>query len=58
MRNSFVNSLSTISTYYYTDRRVVQFIFEELAPYFAGDRSLDDAIKYMNDRTTKYINEM
>lgn len=58
MRNSFVNSLSTISTYYYTDRRVVQFIFEELAPYFAGDRSLDDAIKYMNDRTTKYISEM
>lgn len=31
---------------------------EELAPYYAGDRSLDDAIKYVNDRTAKYVREM
>lgn len=58
MRVSFLNSLTTISTYYYEDYTIVQFTLEELAPYYAGDRSLDDAIKYLNDRTTKYVREM
>ena len=58
MRDSFLNSLTTISTYYYEDYTIVQFTLEELAPYYAGDRSLDDAIKYLNDRTTKYVREM
>lgn len=58
MRESFLKSLSTISTYYYEDNTIVQFALEELAPYYAGDRSLDDAIKYLNDRTYKYIREM
>lgn len=44
--------------YYYEDRVIVQFINEELAPYYAGDRTLDDAIKILNDRVTKYVNEM
>ena len=58
MRKSFTDSLSTISTYYYEDYTIVQFTLEELAPYYAGDRSLDDVIRYLNDRTTKYIREM
>ena len=58
MAESFLNSLSTISTYYYEDYTIVKFTLEELAPYYAGDRSLDDAIRYLNDRTTKYIREM
>ena len=58
MRESFMESLSTISTYYYEDQTIVQFVFEELAPYYAGDRSLDDAIKYLNDRAYKYVREM
>ena len=58
MAESFLNSLSTISTYYYEDYTIVKFTLEELAPYYAGDRSLDDAIRYLDDRTTKYIREM
>lgn len=58
MRESFTESLSTISTYYYEDSTIIKFTLEELAPYYAGDRSLDDAIKYLNDRTEKYIREM
>ena len=58
MRESFKNSLSSISTYYYEDYTIVQFVFEELAPYYAGDRSLEDAIRYINDRTSKYVREM
>ena len=58
MRDSFINSLSSISVYYYEDHAIVQFLDEELKPYYAGDRSLDDAIKYINDRVTKYVREM
>ena len=58
MRESFMNSLATISTYYYEDHTIVQFVLEELAPYYAGDRSLDDTVKYLNDRTYKYVREM
>ena len=58
MRESFLDSMSTICTYYYEDYRIVQFVFEEILPYYAGDRTLDDAIRYLNDRTTKYVREM
>lgn len=58
MQESFKNSMSTISTYYYEDARITGFVTEELQPYYAGDRSLDDVIKYVNDRTTKYVREM
>ena len=58
MRESFQNSMSTISTYYYEDYTIVGFVMEEVTPYFAGDRSIDDVIKYLNDRTTKYVGEM
>jgi hypothetical protein len=58
MRDRFIKSLSSITVYYYEDYAIVQFLDEELKPYFAGDRSLDDAIKFINDRTTKYVREM
>ena len=58
MSESFKESLSSITTYYYEDHTIVQFVEEELAPYYVGDRSLDDAIKYLNDRATKYVREM
>ena len=58
MSESFKESLSSISTYYYEDHTIIEFVDEELAPYYAGDRSLDDAIRYLNDRAAKYIREM
>ena len=58
MSESFKKCLASISIYYYEDYSIVQFMEEELAPYYAGDRSLDDAIRYLNDRVTKYVREM
>ena len=58
MSECFQNSMSTISTYYYEDQKIVGFMMEELTPYFAGDRSIDDVVKYLNDRTAKYVGEM
>ena len=58
MRESFLTSMSTISKYYYEDPEITTFILEEIAPYYAGDRSMDDVIKILNDRATKYIKEM
>ena len=58
MRESFLNSMSTISAYKFEDYKIVQFVLEEILPYYAGDRTLDDAIRYLNDRVTKYVREM
>lgn len=58
MKESFLNSMSTISNCYYEDHEINVFIREETAPYYAGDRSLDDVIKILNDRTSKYIGEI
>lgn len=58
MEDQFIKSLSSISRYYYDDPKITAFLSEELAPYYAGDRSIEDVIKYMNDRTGKYIKEM
>ena len=58
MHESFIKSMSTIASYYYEDHVIVEFVSEELAPYYAGDRTLDDAIKILNDRVNKYIREM
>ena len=58
MRDSFLSSMATISTYYYEDHRIVEFVLEELAPYYAGDRTLDDAITILDDRVTRYVREM
>ena len=56
--DNFLNSLSSISTYYYEDKVITGFLIEELAPYFSGDRSIDDVVTYINDRVTKYVREM
>lgn len=58
MEKNFMESLSTISVYYYDDPVITKFIAEEIAPYYAGDRTLDETVKILNDRTNKYIKEM
>ncbi len=57
MEDSFIQSLSTISTYYYDDPVITVFLIEEIAPYYAGDRTLDESVKILNERTDKYIKE-
>ena len=58
MGAKMMESLSTISTYYYDDPVITAFLVEEIAPYYAGDRSLDEVVKILNDRCNKYIKEM
>ncbi|MBP5654243.1 MAG: extracellular solute-binding protein [Clostridiales bacterium] len=58
MCQSFQDCMSTISTYYYEDQEILRFLDEEIAPYYAGDRTLDDVISVLNDRATKYIKEL
>ena len=58
MRDLFLKSLSNLTTYYYEDKEITKFVFEEIAPYFTGDHSLEEAIAVLNDRTAKYIREL
>ncbi len=58
MENNFMDSLSSISVYYYDDPVITGFIAEEIAPYYAGDRSLDESVRILNDRVNKYVKEM
>jgi hypothetical protein len=57
MEDSFIQSLSAISRYYYDDPVITVFLVEEIAPYYAGDRTLDESVKILNERTDKYIKE-
>lgn len=58
MEDKMMESLSTISTYYYDDPVITAFLVEEIEPYYAGDRTLDDVVKILNDRANKYVKEM
>ncbi|MDO4421118.1 MAG: hypothetical protein Q4C15_03620 [Eubacteriales bacterium] len=58
MEEGMMNSLSTISVYYYDDPVITAFLIEEISPYYAGDRPLEDAVRILNDRVEKYIEEM
>ena len=58
MANEFIKCLSDVTRYNYADPDIVLIIDEEMAPYYMGDRSIDDVIQYLNDRVGKYINEM
>ena len=58
MRDCFINSMSSISTYYYEDEVILGFLKEELAPYYAGDRSLEDVVALLNDKVARYFSEM
>ncbi len=39
------------------DEELNNIISEELEPFFAGNKFLDDTVRYIQDRVTKYINE-
>ena len=58
MKENFLKMLSNLSVYYIQDRDIQDILSEELQAYYAGDRTLDDTIKLINDRVTVYINEV
>ena len=54
---NFIDAISKMSIYYIDEPEITKIVMEELAPYYAGDRSIDDSIKYINDRVSKFVNE-
>ena len=57
MQQKFFDMLSTLSVYYVDDIQIRNIVNEELSAYYAGDKSLDDVIRFINDRVDKYISE-
>ena len=57
MQQKFLDMLSHLSVYYMEDIQIRNIINEELAAYYAGDKSMDDVIRFINDRVDKYISE-
>ena len=57
MQQKFFDMLSTLSVYYMDDVQIRNIVNEELAAYYSGDKSLDDVIRFINDRVDKYIGE-
>ena len=39
------------------DTEIRSIINEELAAFYVGDKSLDDVIRFINDRVDKYVSE-
>ena len=39
------------------DANIEKIIFEEIEPYYAGEKSLDDCISVMNNRAQLVLNE-
>ena len=57
MQQKFYNMLSTLSVYYMDDREIRNIVNEELAAFYAGDKTIDDVIFLINDRADKYVSE-
>ncbi|MBO4688622.1 MAG: extracellular solute-binding protein [Clostridiales bacterium] len=57
MQQKFYDMLSTLSVYYMDDIEIKNIINEELAAFYAGDKSIDDVIRFINDRVDKYVSE-
>lgn len=55
--DNFESIVEKSSFYYSTDYTIIKIISEEMQVYFAGDKSLDDVIKIMNDRARTVLNE-
>ncbi|MBR3056583.1 MAG: hypothetical protein IKG93_01325 [Clostridiales bacterium] len=58
MQQKFYNMLSTLSVYYMDDREIRNIVNEELAAFYAGDKTIDDVIRFINDRVDKYVSEV
>ncbi len=58
MQQKFYNMLSTLSVYYMDDREIRNIVNEELAVFYAGDKTIDDVIFLINDRVDKYVSEV
>lgn len=57
MQQKFYDMLSTLSVYYSEDIEIKNIINEEMAAFYAGDKTIDDTIRIINDRIGKYVSE-
>lgn len=55
--NMFMDLINHTKRVYYHNPIVNNIIQEEAAYYFAGDKSLDDIVKIIQNRVETYINE-
>ncbi|MBR2524467.1 MAG: extracellular solute-binding protein [Clostridiales bacterium] len=55
--STYMNLIGSLNRAYFTDANIEQIIFEEIEPYFAGDKSLDECISVMNNRAQLVLNE-
>ena len=51
------NVTESVDHIYKSDADIDIIVYEEIQPYLAGDKSLDDVIKVMNDRARTVMNE-
>ena len=57
MIESFMDTLSNLSIYYLEEPDIINIIDEELGAYYAGDHSIEDVIRLLNDRIQTYMTE-
>lgn len=51
---TLINSTTQI---YWPDNSLSDLVWEVCGPYFAGDKTLDDTIRLLNNRVGLYVNE-
>ena len=56
-RDAFLELVKGASAYPTADMRLLMMIFEEAQIYFAGEKSLDETVKIINDRVSTYLSE-
>ena len=51
---AFINSVDKIALY---DNAIYDIIEDACGPYFAGDKTLEETVKLVQNRVTLYVNE-
>ena len=51
------DSVLELNHIYYPDSKIINLVMEEVAPYFSGQKSLDDVVKTINNRVQVVLNE-
>ena len=56
-RDAFLELVKGAGAYPTADMRLLMMIFEEAQMYFAGEKTLDETVKIINDRVSTYLSE-
>ena len=53
----FEKLINSTTQIYWPDNALSDIVWEALGPYFAGDRTLDDTLRLLDNRVSLYLNE-